>query len=152
MSIKIKISMNPCNPPFSKRGVRQPCAIAGGFLSGRSSRRHLLEAAVERKNPPLREVPAGRRVFGGHCSIDQRAGQITHRVNRWPLNNERKKNWFLNHRNAKACLSPDAIGMSLLLSALSNQFFRSVFIGRAASSLTSLHTFFIKEESMSAAG
>ncbi len=65
-----------------------------------------------------------------------------------PLNNERKKNWASVNHCAKACLSPDLIGMSLLLRALSAKFFRSEFIG-----LTSLHTFCwfgspIKTESM----
>lgn len=84
-----------------------------------------------------------RRLFsllGEGLTIRMFTGQ---RGFRWPLNNERKKNWFLNHQNAKACLSPDAIGMSLLLRALSNQFFRSEFTG-----LTSLHTFCVKTESM----
>ncbi|MEP0367345.1 MAG: hypothetical protein ABJN36_17615 [Cyclobacteriaceae bacterium] len=60
-----------------------------------------------------------------------------------PLNNERKKNWARENHCAKACLSPDLIGMSLLLRALSAKFFRSEFTG-----LTSLNTFCVKTESM----
>lgn len=89
--------------------------------------------------------------------------RITYDLER-PLNNERKKNWVCENQFAKACLSPNAIGMSLpaskaglLLRALSNQFFRAEFTGRAASSLTSLHTLWrfaaaVKTESMGSHG
>lgn len=46
-----------------------------------------------------------------------------------PLNNERKKNWIQDILSAKACLSLDAIEMSLLLRAPTIQFFSSGFIG-----------------------
>jgi hypothetical protein len=59
------------------------------------------------------------------------------------LNNERKKIWLLLNQSAKACLSTDAIGASLLLRVLANQIFSSGFTG-----LTSLHTFCVKTESM----
>lgn len=75
---------------------------------------------------------SGKRLYGKHFRIIEEDHPVIFKhlnIDGWPLNNEREKNWVLEYQNAKACLSPDAIGMSLLLRALTTQFFSSGFIG-----------------------